>query len=239
MVCNGGEMSLEITLWRCATNTTIRHFERTMDEFKDFSAEAHEWLSKIPPVHWAMSHFSGRAHSDCLLNNLCEVFNSKLEHGREKPIITCLEALFCGSGKYQVTSMMFDQYVVNLKEGTCSCRYREITGIVCRHVVCAIWEHIQNGEKAQQPEYWVQHGGKYPINGRSMWPKSRCPTTLKPPTHHTQVGRPKKKRRRAIDEPTNQSKNLSRKFLTFTCSKCHNKGHNSRTCKGKGGQVRD
>ncbi|CAI9264874.1 unnamed protein product [Lactuca saligna] len=49
------------------------------------------------------------------------------------------------------------------------------------------------------------------------------------------VGRPKKKRRRAIDEPTNQSKNLSRKFLTVTCSKCHNKGHNSRTCKGKGG----
>nr|KAJ0214646.1 hypothetical protein LSAT_V11C400163450 [Lactuca sativa] len=233
-------------LWRCATNTTIRHFERTMNEFKDFS----------------------RAHSDCLLNNLCEVFNSKLDHGREKPIITCLEyirvylmkrhcivlkeidkcknlltptattildtiktvaskyrALFCGSGKYQVTGMMFDQYVVNLKEGTCSCRYWEITGIVYRHGVCAIWEHIQNGEKIQQPEYWVHPCYKLetwramytnkidPINGRSMWPKSRCPTTLIPPTHHTQVGRTKKKRRRAIDEPTNQSKNLSRKFL--------------------------
>ncbi|XP_052624980.1 uncharacterized protein LOC128132443 [Lactuca sativa] len=277
-------------LWRCATHTTIRHFERSMDEFKDFSAEAHEWLSKIPPVYWARSHFSGRAHSDCLLNNLCEVFNSKLEHGRDKPIITCLEyirvylmkrhcivqkeidkckslltptattildtiktaaskyrALFCGSGKYQVTGMMFDQYVVNLKEGTCSCRYWEITGIVCRHGVCVIWEHIQNGEKAQQPEYWVHPCYKLetwramycnkidPINGRSMWPKSRCPTTLIPPTHHTQVGRPKKKRRRAIDEASNQSKKLSRKFLTVTCSKCHNKGHNSRTCKGQGG----
>ncbi|CAI9303756.1 unnamed protein product [Lactuca saligna] len=183
-------------LWRCATNITIRHFERAMNEFKDFSEEAHERLSKIPPVHWGRSHFSGRAHSDCLLNNLCEVFNSKLEHGRDKPIITCLEyirvylmkrhcivqkeidkcksiltpttttlldtiktvaskykALFCADGTYQVTGMMFDQYVVNLKEGTCSCRYWEITGIVCRHGVCAIWEHIQNGEKAQQPEY--------------------------------------------------------------------------------------
>nr|KAJ0202493.1 hypothetical protein LSAT_V11C600298830 [Lactuca sativa] len=189
-------------LWRCATNTSIRHFERAMNEFKDFSAEAHEWLSKVPPVHWARSHFIGRAHSDCLLNNLCEVFNSKLEHGRDKPIITCLEyirvylmkrhgivqkeinkckmiltpttttildtiktavskyrALFCGSGKYQVTGMMFDQY----------------------------------------------------------------------------VGRPNKKKRRAIDEPTNQSTNLSRKFLTVTCSKCHYKGHDSRTCKGQGG----
>nr|KAJ0218607.1 hypothetical protein LSAT_V11C300154240 [Lactuca sativa] len=145
-------------LWRCATNTSIRHFERVMNEFKDFSAEAHEWLSKIPPVHWAKSHVTGRAHSDCLLNNLCEVFNSKLEHGRDKPTITCLDyirviltptittildaikttaskhrALFHGSGKYQVT------------EGTCSCRYWEIIGIVYRHGVCAIWEHIQNG----------------------------------------------------------------------------------------------
>ncbi|KAL4581762.1 hypothetical protein LXL04_006290 [Taraxacum kok-saghyz] len=81
--------------------------------------------------------FSGRAHSECLLNNLCEVFNSKLEEGRDKPIITCLE--------------------------------------------------------------------------------------------------PKKKRRRAADEPKNQTRKLSRKFLTVTCGKCHNKGHNSRTCKGQGG----
>ena len=35
--------------------------------------------------------FSGRAHTDCLLNNLCEVFNGKIDDGREQPIITCLE----------------------------------------------------------------------------------------------------------------------------------------------------
>nr|KAJ0201722.1 hypothetical protein LSAT_V11C600325100 [Lactuca sativa] len=172
---------------------------------------------KIPPVHWARSHFTCRANSDCLLNNMCEVFNSKLEHGRDKPTITYLEYIrvylmkrHCivqkEIDKCKMTSMMFDQYVVNLKEETCSCRYWEITRIICRHGFCAIWEHIQNGEKAQQPEYWV--------------------------------GRPKKKRRRAIDEPTNQSTNLPRKFLTVTYSKCHNKGHSSRTCKGQGGQVR-
>nr|KAJ0192448.1 hypothetical protein LSAT_V11C800434430 [Lactuca sativa] len=286
--CLGGDLDLDAScnftfvsdrkkfrdnLWRCATNATIRHFERAMNEFKDFTVEAHEWLSNIPRGHWARSHFTGRAHSNCLLNNLCEVFNSKLEHGRDKPIITCLEyirvylmkrhcivqkeidkcksiltptvttildtikiaaskyrALFYGFGKYQVTGMMFDHYVVNLKEGTCSCRYWEITGIVCRHGICAIWEHIQN-------ETWrAMYSNKIdPINGRSMWPKSRCPTTFIPPTHHTQVGRPKKKSRWAIDEPTNQSTSLSRKFLIVTYSKCHNKGHNSRTCKGQRG----
>ncbi|CAI9282986.1 unnamed protein product [Lactuca saligna] len=53
--------------------------------------EACEWLRKIPPKHWARSHFTGRAISDILLNNLCEVFNSKIIKGRDKPIIGCLE----------------------------------------------------------------------------------------------------------------------------------------------------
>ena len=30
-------------------------------------------------------------HSDVLLNNMCEVLNSKLLEGRDKPIITALE----------------------------------------------------------------------------------------------------------------------------------------------------
>jgi hypothetical protein len=34
---------------------------------------------------------AGRAISDVLLNNMCEVLNSKLLDGRDKPIITMLE----------------------------------------------------------------------------------------------------------------------------------------------------
>ncbi|GJY47226.1 hypothetical protein Tco_0436289 [Tanacetum coccineum] len=42
-----------------------------------------------------------------------------------------------------------------------------------------------------------------PINGTNYWEKSTCPTTLLPPKHHVQVGRPKKKRKRSKheDEP--------------------------------------
>ena len=35
--------------------------------------------------------YVGRAHSDVLLNNMCEVLNGKLVFGRDKPIITLLE----------------------------------------------------------------------------------------------------------------------------------------------------
>ncbi|KAI3791288.1 hypothetical protein L2E82_05013 [Cichorium intybus] len=60
-------------LWKCATATTIPEFDTCMTEFSQFDRQAFEWLKKIPAQHWARSHFSGRAVSDMLLNNLCEV----------------------------------------------------------------------------------------------------------------------------------------------------------------------
>ncbi|CAI9277443.1 unnamed protein product [Lactuca saligna] len=93
-----------------------------------------------------------------------------------------------------------------------------------------------------------------------MWPKSEFPTKLIPPPNRTRMGRPKKKRKQsegerlskkqrasqgdganAIQEggsqkPTNDGvQKLSRKHISVTCSKCKNKGHNYRTCKGQGG----
>ncbi|CAI9288715.1 unnamed protein product [Lactuca saligna] len=236
---------------------------------------------------------TGRAHTDILLNNLCEVFNSKLLDARDKPIITCLEyireylmkricivqnvidkskgpltpttiklldgvkkaasqytCIFNGAEKTQVTGTMGEQFVVNWRDRNCSCMNWEITGIPCSHLVSAIWDKVEHGEKNVPPlEEWVHpcyrlstwnEMYKYkvqPINGRSVSPKSDCPKTLTPPKHTKQAGRPKKKRKRAqTEEPNNEGKSLTRKFLTVTCSKCKNKGHNSRSCKGQGGQ---
>ncbi|KAL4555620.1 hypothetical protein LXL04_038244 [Taraxacum kok-saghyz] len=78
-------------LWKCAKATTVPEFNRLMQELSNFDNACYLWLKKIPPHHWARSHFTGRALTDMLLNNLCEVFNSKLIEGRDKPIISCLE----------------------------------------------------------------------------------------------------------------------------------------------------
>ncbi|XP_023772208.2 uncharacterized protein LOC111920861 [Lactuca sativa] len=280
-------------LWECATATTVRHFDRFMEDFNKFNSKACDWLKKIPHKHWARAHISGRAHTYILLNNLCEVFNPKLLDARDKPVITCLEyireylmkricivknvidksqgpltptatkllngvkkdasqytCIFNGSEKTQVTGTMGEQFMVNWRDRNCSCRHWEITGIPCSHLVSAIWDKVEHGAKNVPPlEEWVHpcyrlstwnEMYKYkvqPINGRSIWPKSDCPTTLTPPKHTKQVGRPKKKRKRAqTEEPNNQGKSLTRKFLTVTCSKCKNKGHNSRSCKGQGGK---
>ncbi|GJY05512.1 hypothetical protein Tco_0371452 [Tanacetum coccineum] len=58
-------------LWRVASATNIRDFEKCMLELKTINPKAHEWLNKIPAEHWARSHFSVR--------------------GRDKLVITLLE----------------------------------------------------------------------------------------------------------------------------------------------------
>ncbi|GJX54955.1 mutator type transposase [Tanacetum coccineum] len=78
-------------LWRAASATNVRDFEKCMLKLNTMNPKAHEWLNKIPAEHWARSYFSGRAKYDLLLNNICEVFNGKIIRGRDKPVITLLE----------------------------------------------------------------------------------------------------------------------------------------------------
>ncbi|XP_052621717.1 uncharacterized protein LOC111896686 [Lactuca sativa] len=206
-------------LWPCATCTTIPQFNSAMEELKKLNR---------------------RAHCDALLNNMCESLNNKIVKGRDKPIISCLEfireyimrkivmplrpfkkikeraiqcrAVFCGNGKYQVTSEGTNQCVVNMDQQTCSCNRWELTGIPCKHSIAAIWDMRLNNENVGIPETWV-HPTYWlktwkemyvfkvePINGRFLWENSTCPTKLVPPKYRVPIGRPKKKRRRSATE---------------------------------------
>ncbi|XP_023731200.2 uncharacterized protein LOC111878947 [Lactuca sativa] len=176
------DKELKDLVWACATATTIRHFEKALEELKKFKAEAHDWLIQIPPAHWARSHFSGRAHTNILLNNLCEVLNGKIQGGRDKPIIYCLEYIReylmkrifnvqreidrCHGPLTPTATSLLDQMERQAQKH----RQWEITGMLCSHVISAIWDKIKHGAKnVPELEHWV--------------------------------GRPKKKRKRAYDEP--------------------------------------
>ncbi|KAI3809479.1 hypothetical protein L1987_25455 [Smallanthus sonchifolius] len=277
-------------LWKLATSTTVSDFEILMDELKRFNSEAQLWLSKIPPKHWSRSHFSSMAHSDVLLNNMCEVMNAKILDGRDKPIITVLEFIreylmrrivnvlrvidrsdglltptatkmfesikkeatkytvqWNGEEHYQVSGPKGEQCLVDLNRKICVCRRWEITGMPCKHAVAAIWNKANSGKQIGIPENFVDpiyrlerwkevyNFKVYPINGRSLWPKSLVPTIITPPTHHKPVGRPKKVRKKSAFELDDAIRGgrLSKKGTTVTCVKCKKKGHNSRTCKGQ------
>ncbi|KAJ0443662.1 putative transcription factor interactor and regulator CCHC(Zn) family [Helianthus annuus] len=116
----------------------------------------------------------------------------------------------------------------------------------CRHAVAAIWNMATNGRRVGSLESWcnpiytmarwkqVYAFKVNPINGRSLWVKSQVPTTLTPPNHHKQVGRPKKARKRSaleVEEMTHSGR-LSKKHTKGKCGKCGHVGHNTRTCKG-------
>ncbi|XP_022029064.1 uncharacterized protein LOC110930138 [Helianthus annuus] len=112
-----------------------------------------------------------------------------------------MSVLMVDSNKYQDALMLAYQ-----KSGF------QKSGMPCKHAVATIWDMSRNSIDAGIPEewvsdvYWLSTWKKVyenviePINGPDMWTPSKCPTTLIPPKHHTQVGRPKKKRRKAFGE---------------------------------------
>lgn len=109
------------------------------------------------------------------------------------------KCIFNGNGKYQVTGDYYEQFVVDMIKGECTCRKWEVSGIPCKHAVAALWDQVGNGELIRQPEDLVHPCYKMetwkrqysctiePINGPEMWPKSDCPTVILPPKHHVQV----------------------------------------------------
>ncbi|KAK9074898.1 hypothetical protein SSX86_003217 [Deinandra increscens subsp. villosa] len=160
--------------------------------------------------------------------------------------------IVAGFNKYQVNGSWGDQVAVDLDRKFCSCRRWQLSGMPCKHAVACIWDYGKDHPDDEVPEKWVdkaywldtwrtvyQHTLE-PINGRSEWMTSRCPTKLTPPKHHTQVGRPKKKRKKSaveLAEGVCKEGKLARKGNTVTCGKCKKQGHNSRSCKGQGSST--
>ncbi|XP_060961780.1 uncharacterized protein LOC115715300 [Cannabis sativa] len=84
---------LKQALWACARLTTSEEFKRKMNDLKEISEPAYNWLMKKAPTEWSKSHFKTSVKCDMLLNNLCESFNSTILDSRDKMIITLLESI--------------------------------------------------------------------------------------------------------------------------------------------------
>ncbi|GKE02593.1 heat stress transcription factor B-4-like protein, partial [Tanacetum coccineum] len=244
-------------LWRAASATNVRDFEKGMLELKTMNPKAHEWLNKIPAEHWVGSHFSGRAKFDLLLNNICEVFNGKIVRGRDKAVITLLEY----TREYCMKRIVNVQGVNDKCTGPLTLTTTRIMESIKKEAhlmkvqwngankyqVSACWNMALNDwatpplETWVNPCYWLSTWKKtyshkiQPICGTKYWEKSTCPTILLPPKHHVQVGRPRKKIKRSKhkDETFVKYGKLSRKGRTITCQSCGNTGHNKATCKGQ------
>ena len=62
-----------------------------MLRLKDLDPKAWKYLADINSTQWSKSHFTSRALTNCLANNLSESFNSMILLARDKPILAMLE----------------------------------------------------------------------------------------------------------------------------------------------------
>ncbi|GKF81164.1 hypothetical protein Tco_0239766, partial [Tanacetum coccineum] len=112
----------------------------------------------------------------------------------------------------QSTGQYREQCMVNVEDKSRSCRKWDLTGILYKHVVAAIWNMAENRLEPSIPETWVHESywlttweEMYrfkinPCNGPDLWPPSDSPITLTPPDYHTPIDRPPKKRKKSVAE---------------------------------------
>ncbi|KAL5850686.1 hypothetical protein ACOSQ4_008699 [Xanthoceras sorbifolium] len=122
-------------------------------------------------------------------------------------------------------------FIVKLDKNSCDCGLWEVSGIPCKHALAMII-----GKRLHVEDYVDQYLTRdayvrtyshviHPIPSEDQWPESTEGVVM-PPQKRRLLGRPKKSRKRAADEPHKQKRSSSGK-----CSKCGEYGHNVRTCK--------
>ncbi|XP_019159583.1 PREDICTED: uncharacterized protein LOC109156168 [Ipomoea nil] len=146
----------------------------------------------------------------------------------------------------EVKGMYTDEHEkVNLERRMCSCRKWDLTGIPCKHAIAAIWMKKQSPidyvNVCYKKETYLAVYGRciHPMAGPNGWPETQLVAPL-PPIYTARAGRPKKLRKKGADEIKQKPKganqlttdgvHLSRTHVTLHCTKCKQKGHNSRKC---------
>ncbi|XP_028184833.1 uncharacterized protein LOC114371665 [Glycine soja] len=174
---------------------------------------------------------------------LCPVQYKRLE--KEFHFANQWTPIWCGDNmglRYEV-HMWGNKVEVNLAEWTCTCGVWQLTGMPCRHAIATITH--KGGKPEDMCHEWLSieaYNKTYqhfiePVQGPQYWAQTQYTHPI-PPHKRVQRGRPKKNRRRSVDEDNVTGHKLKRKLAEFTCGRCGQTNHNIRSCKNSGVPVR-
>ncbi|KAH7860159.1 hypothetical protein Vadar_010052 [Vaccinium darrowii] len=226
--------------WKAARAYCRRDFNMAMDIIKEYSVDAHEYLSKLEPHEWSKHAFDDRVKSDHITNNFAESFNNWIGKLRNKPILTLLEGI-----RSKIMCRMQKRYQKALEWNTMATQNinKLMTDLTYASRTCKV--AFSGGSELsfdnyvhpyfKKEGYLVTYGRIiHPIMDHTMW--TQVPgDVLQPPPLRRQRGRPRKNRRRQEGEaPPGPSQ--EKRSQTLRCTKCKEFGHNRRTCQG--GPVR-
>jgi hypothetical protein len=86
-------LALKDKLWAAAATYTEADSFKEMDELKNISEYAYNYLMKIDRSSWSRAWFNTSPKCDLLVNNLCEYFNAYILDARDLLIISMLEMI--------------------------------------------------------------------------------------------------------------------------------------------------
>ncbi|CAH9077220.1 unnamed protein product [Cuscuta epithymum] len=143
---------------------------------------------------------------------------------------------FNGADGYEV-SCGSETYLVDLDNRSCLCEQWDVSGIPCKHAICAIRDRVHPIEDYvslwYKKEMYTHTYSEMmtPIAGPLFWPKTDLkvlPAELKT----KEMGRPRKNRIKEIGEFASSGK-LPKRGTAMTCQLCFKKGHNKKGCPSK------
>ncbi|XP_062019055.1 uncharacterized protein LOC133735674 [Rosa rugosa] len=167
--------------------------------------------------------------------NVCPKARNIIEKNKVKAAEDCIPT-FNGGGKAEIENIEGTKNVVDTNLRTCTCRRWDLTGIPCKHAICAI-----NGMRAEPDDYIAPCYLKktymsiyshliQPVNSMDMWSNGDGPSIL-PPQYTRQPGKPKTKRIKDVLEVViNGTGKIGRIQRSLKCSNCGQEGHNMKTC---------
>lgn len=168
-------------------------------------------------------------------NIMCPNIMKKLERNKEEA-----DDYICHMSnnlQFEVDHSHEPRRVVDLEAKTCGCGRWQLNGIPCPYAICAIYRNRRYLEEYISKWYLMDTyrlsyaPSIHPMPEPSDWLIDCDVYLIQPPIPKPQRGRPKKLRRRGIDETeADESVKVTRKGYDVYCENCGQKGHNTRSC---------